>query len=106
MLSEQEIQTLRQIERSIRAENPDLAGALTRMEPDQAWSRRRHDAAVLLSGLAGLLCVVVGAPGAAFVASVLCATVVAVRRWRFPQQPFLHRPVRLVRQWRRAGSAG
>lgn len=105
MLSEQEIQALQQIERTMRADAPDLAGALTRMEPDQAWSRRRHDAVVVLSALSALLCVVVGVPGSALIALTLCAAVVGVRRWRFPQQRFLPQRDQLIRRWGRAGSA-
>jgi len=104
MLSEREIMALRQIERSMREDAPDLAGALTRMEPHQAWSRRRHDAVVVLSALSALLCIVVGVPGSALVALMLCAAVVGVRRWRFPQQRFLPQPDRLIRRWKRAGS--
>lgn len=91
MLSEREIRELARIQRSMRAEAPDLADALTRMEPGRAGSRRRHDTAVVLSALTALLCLVVGVPGSALVALTLCAVVVAVRRWRFPRQPFLPR---------------
>ena len=106
MLNEREIHALRQIERSMQTEAPDLAVALTRMEPDRSWSRRRHDAVVVLSALSGLLCLVVGAPGSALAAFTLCVAVVYVRRWRFPQQPFLPRTDRMIRRWRRAGSTG
>lgn len=91
MLSEREIRALARIERSMRADAPDLVGALTLMEPGRAWSRRRHDAVVVLGALTGLLCLVVGVPGSALVAFTLCAVVGAVRRWRFPQQPLLPR---------------
>ena len=104
MLSEREIHALRQIEQSIRADAPDLAGSLTRMEPDQGWSRRRHDAVVVLSALSALLCIVVGAPGSGMIALMLCAAVVCVRRWRFPQQRFLPHLPRPALRWGRAGS--
>ncbi len=83
MLSERESHALRQIEQAMRADAPGLVGALTRMEPGPIWYRRRHDALVLVIAAAALLCLAVGAVGAAVVALLFAVAVVRLRRWRF-----------------------
>jgi hypothetical protein len=82
MLSERECHVLRQIEQAMRADAPGLADSLTRMEPGPVWYRRRHDALVLLIAATAVLCMAVGAIGAAVVAVLLAAAVVRLRRWR------------------------
>jgi Protein of unknown function (DUF3040) len=83
MLSERESHALRQIEQAMRADAPGLAGALMRMEPGPAWYRRRHDALVLVTAVASMLCLAVGAVGAAVVALLFAVTVAHLRSWRF-----------------------
>lgn len=71
----------------MRAESPELAGSMMRMDPvPGSSSRRRHDAVVLLCAAAALLCLTVGAAGAAAVALLFGTVVFCIRRWRFPER--------------------
>jgi Protein of unknown function (DUF3040) len=88
VLTERERHALLQIEQAMRVESPELFGSLTRMEPDPVpdTARRRHDAAILASAVAAILCVVAGATGAAVVAALFTVAVASLRRWRFPER--------------------
>lgn len=79
----------------MRAEEPELAGSMMRMEPNPGWSRRRHDLVLLLCAASALLCLAVGASGAGTVALLFGVAVAAVRRWRFsPPRRWFRSPSR------------
>jgi hypothetical protein len=84
MLSERERRALLEIEQTMRAEEPDLAGSLTHMDPDPRRPRRRLDAVVLLSAATALLCLCVGAVGSGMLTVVFGTIVLGIRWWRFP----------------------
>jgi hypothetical protein len=85
MLSEREQQALGEIERTISTTDPRLAALLRSSRAGQRldWARLAHDLVIVVSVLSAVLCIVVAEVGAALIALLFAAVVLAVRWRRF-----------------------
>jgi Protein of unknown function (DUF3040) len=86
MLTEREQRTLREIERGLSADAPDLVATMRarRLRRPTQGVRLTYDAVAVIAALSAIACFVLGVVGAGLVAALFAAAVVQVRCLRFP----------------------
>lgn len=89
MLTDRERRTLREIERGLSVDAPDLAELMRtrRVRRSVNWPRLAYDVVAAVAVLSAVGCLLLGVGGSAAVAALFASVVIAVRYLRFTAQP-------------------